>query len=314
MSDVMEATNSSPGTEKLLETPKLALDRLPVLNSILERLVATCAESFRELCAVPATFFVNQLEAGNSWDVLETYEDSIAGVYFAPEWDAQILIGLDRRFIFSMINAAFGGDGSMPPFETDRPFTSLETRLAKTVFNIAMPTFQDLLQSVTPVTFELEKVETKLDFQLLGQTEIPVIVIQILFQVMDNGGRMFMIIPRSALHPIRKRLERARSFDASHIDPVWARKMQEGIVGAEVTLQATFKGPQLTLDDLACLHVGQIIRLNADTQSLVTFECEGERIFLCRLAQSKGYFTMIVEFAIDRRQEFMTDLIGGHGQ
>jgi flagellar motor switch protein FliM len=313
MSEATTSMNSHPGTEKLLETPKLALDRLPVLNSILERLVATCAESFRELCTVPATFFVNQLEAGNSWDVLETYEDSIAGVYFAPEWDAQILIGLDRRFIFSMINAAFGGDGSMPPFETDRPFTSLEIRLAKTVFNIAMPTFQELLQSVTPVTFELEKVETKLDFQLLGQTEIPVIVIQILFQVMDNGGRMFMIIPRSALHPIRKRLERARAFDASHIDPAWARKMQEGIVGTEVTLSAVLNGPELTLDNLSNLYPGQIIRLNADTQSLATLECEGERIFWGRLAQSKGYFTMVVDSAIDRQHEFMTDLIGGSG-
>ena len=112
MTEIMENVATRPGTEKLLETPKLALDRLPVLTNILERLVATCAERFREYCTIPCSFFVNQLEAGNSWDVLESYEDSIAAIYYARAWDAQVLVGLDRRFIFSLIDAAYGGDGS----------------------------------------------------------------------------------------------------------------------------------------------------------------------------------------------------------
>ena len=312
-SEAMEMPNVRPGTEKLLETPKLALDRLPVLTSILERLVATCAESFRDVCTIPASFFVNQLEAGNSWDVLESYEDSIAGIYYARAWGAQILIGLDRRFVFSLIDAAFGSDGSTPPFESDRPFTSLETRLAKTVFNIVIPAFEELLQPISAVTFELEKVESKLDFQILGQSEIPVVVVQILFQILDNGGRMFMIIPQSALHPIRKRLERARSFETSTVDPEWALKMQDGIVSADVTLTGVFDGPELTLENLSELEVGQIIRLDYDAQSLVALECEGERLFWCRLAQSKSYFTMVVDAQIDRQKEFVSALILGSG-
>ena len=309
--ETIEATATRPGTEKLLETPKLALDRLPLLTSILERLVATCAESFRELCMIPASFFVNQLEAGNSWDVLETYEDSIAGIYFAREWDAHILVGLDRRFIFSLTDAAFGGDGSNPPFESDRPFTSLESRLAKTVFGIVVPAFEELLQQITPVTFELEKVESKLDFQILGQSEIPVVVVQILFQILDNGGRLFMIIPQSALHPVRKRLERARSFESMQMDPDWAHKMQDGLVTADVKMEAVLEGPELSLDEIAGLRPGQIVRLSCDAQTPVAFECEGERIFWCRLAQSKGYFTMVVDAPIDRQQEFMSELIMG---
>jgi flagellar motor switch protein FliM len=216
----MENINVRPGTEKLLETPKLALDRLPVLTNLLERLVAACAERFRDYCTIPCSFFVNQLEAGSSWDVLESYEDSVAAIYYARTWDTQVLVGLDRRFIFSLIDAAYGGDGSTQPFETDRPFTPLEIRLARSVFNIVTPAFEELLQPVTPVSFELEKVESKLDFQILGPSEIPVVVVQILFQVLDNGGRMFMIIPQSALHPIRKRLERGRSFESMTSTPI----------------------------------------------------------------------------------------------
>ncbi len=178
-----------------------------------------------------------------SWDVLESYEDSIAAIYYSREWDAKVVLGLDRRFIFSLTDAAFGGDGSMPPFESDRPFTSLECRLARSVFNIVIPEFEDLLQPITSVTFDFEKLETKLDFQILGQTDIPVVVIQILFQILDNGGRMFMIIPQSALYPIRKLLERSRALEGHHVDPDWAKRMQDGIASANMVLHGTLEAP-----------------------------------------------------------------------
>ncbi|HKZ95904.1 MAG TPA: FliM/FliN family flagellar motor switch protein [Hyphomicrobiaceae bacterium] len=306
-----QPAGSRRGAEKLLEAPKLSLDRVPVLHNIFERLAVTCSEKFRDICLPPASFFVNQLESGSSWDVLESYEDSIAAVYYSREWDANILIGLDRRFVFSVIEAAFGGDGSTTPFESERPFTSLEIRLAKRVFEFAIPAFQEFLQPISQATFELEKVETRVDFQILGQHDIPIVVVQILFQVMDNGGRMFVLIPQSALQPIRKRLERVRYQEPAHGDPDWARRMQDGVVRADVTLEGTLDGPELTLDELADLHVGQIIRLAADTQSLVALECEGEQLFWCKLGQAKSYFTLIVDSAVDPKQEFFSGLIFG---
>lgn len=300
--------SAQPGTEKLLEPPKLDIERLHVLKSILERLVTTCAERFRDYCNVPSSFFVNQMEAGSSWDVLESYEDSIAGIYYSRQLDAKMVVGLDRRFIFSLIDAAFGGDGSMPPFESDRAFTSLEARIARSVFSIVMPEFEELLNTIVPVNFDLEKVETKLDFQSLGQTEIPVISVQILFQILDNGGRMFMIIPQSALYPIRKLLERARALDVT-VDPEWAKRMQDGIASADMRLQGVLDGPTLTLDEIAAFEPGQILRLDADTKSLVSLECQDERIFLCRLAQAKSQFALVVEQPVDKQKEFVADLI-----
>jgi flagellar motor switch protein FliM len=304
-------SGGQPATDKLLEPPKLEVERLHVLKGVLERLVTTLAERFRDYCNVPSSFFVNQMESGNSWDVLESYEDSIAGIYYCRQWDSKIVVGLDRRFVFSLIDAAFGGDGSMPPFESDRPFTSLEARLARSVFNIIIPEFEDLLNTITPVNFDLEKLETKLDFQILGQTDIPVIAVQILFQILDNGGRMFLIIPQAALHPIRKQLERTRALDGTNADPDWQRKMQDGLASSDMVLKGVLEGPQMTLDQLAALEPGQILRLNADTKSLIALECQDERIFLCRLAQSKSQFALVVEQPIDRQKELVADLISG---
>lgn len=299
-----------PATDKLLEPPKLEVERLHVLKGILERLVTTLAERFREYCNVPSSFFVNQLESGNSWDVLESYEDSIAGIYYCRQWDSKFVIGLDRRFIFSLIDAAFGGDGSMPPFEADRPFTSLEARLARSVFSIVVPEFEDLVNTITPASFELEKLESKLDFQILGQTDVPVIAVQVLFQILDNGGRMFMIIPQSALYPIRKLLERTRALDGASVDPEWQKKMQDGLASASMSLKGIIEGPEMTLGEIADLKPGQILRLNADPKSLIGLECQDERIFWCRLAQSKSRFALVLEQPIDHQKELVADLVG----
>lgn len=302
-------SGGQPATDKLLEPPKLEVERLHVLKGVLERLVTTLSERFRDYCNVPSSFFVNQMESGNSWDVLESYEDSIAGIYYSRQWDSKIVVGLDRRFIFSLIDAAFGGDGSMPPFESDRPFTSLEARLARSVFSIVISELEDLLTPITPVSFDLEKLETKLDFQILGQTDIPVIAVQVLFQILDNGGRMFMIIPQSALHPIRKLLERTRALDGNTVDPEWQKKMQDGLASSDMLLKGVLEGPEMTLNQLAALEPGQILRLNADTKSLIALECQDERIFMCRLAQSKSQFALVVEQPIDRQKELVADLI-----
>ncbi len=304
-------SGGQPGTDRLLEPPKLEVERLHVLKGVLERLVTTLSERFRDYCNVPSSFFVNQVESGNSWDVLESYEDSIAGIYYCRQWDSKIVIGLDRRFIFSLIDAAFGGDGSMPAFEADRPFTSLEARLARSVFSIVVPELEDLLNPITPVNFDIEKLETKLDFQILGQTDVPVISVQILFQILDNGGRMFMIIPQSALYPIRKLLERTRALDGTSVDPEWQKKMQDGLASSTMLLTGVLEGPEMTLNDIAALEPGQILRLDADTKSLIALECQDERIFWCRLAQSKSQFALVVEQPIDRQKELVADLISG---
>jgi flagellar motor switch protein FliM len=303
-------SGGQPGTDKLLEPPKLEVERLHVLKGVLERLVTTLSERFRDYCNVPSSFFVNQMESGNSWDVLESYEDSIAGIYYCRQWDSKIVIGLDRRFIFSLIDAAFGGDGSMPAFESDRPFTSLEARLARSVFSIVIPELEDLLNPITPVNLDLEKLETKLDFQILGQTDVPVISVQILFQILDNGGRMFMIIPQSALYPIRKLLERTRALDGTSVDPEWQKKLQDGLASSNMLLKGVLEGPEMTLDEIAALEPGQILRLDADTKSLIGLECQDERIFWCRLAQSKSQFALVIEQPIDRQKELVADLIG----
>ena len=294
--------------EALLETPKLAIDKLPVLHTIFERVATSCTESLREICSAPATFFVNQVKPGDAWDVLENYEDSIAATFYAPEWDASILIGIDRKSVFSLIDASYGADGTEQPFDSDRPFSLLEARFAKEILIIAATALEQSFEPVMPVNLKLDRLESSVEFTILGPNDIPVVVTQILFQVGDNGGRMYILIPQSALYPLRKKLAREHQPVSPANDPRWTQQMQRGISRTEVTLQAILETRTMSLGEVTRLQVGQMLQLRAHTQDLITIQSGNEQIFRAKLGQANGKFLFVVE-TINTVREGGTEII-----
>lgn len=309
LEEVKGSSTARLTAEKLMETPKLSVDRLPVLPLIFERFGASCTEGLRDLCAEPTTFFINGIESSNSWDVLESYEDSAAAIFYSPEWDTRVLIGMDRRCIYSMMEAMYGGDGKEMPYEGERPFSTLETRVARAASEIAANALSKAFLPGISVSFTFERLETRIDFSLLGQRNIPVIVGQILFQVLDQGGRIYILIPQSALHPLREKLTRELPPEAQVKDPRWINRLQNGVAKSHVKVEAALEGREATLLELSQLQVGQVLALNSTTRSLIALECEDQRLFWCKLGQANGSLSLVVEEAIDEKDEFMGDIL-----
>ncbi len=281
--------------ETLTETPKLHIDRLPVLHQIFERVATTCTENLRLYCSAPTTFFVNQVKGDNSWDVLENYEDAIAAIYYVPEWDSLMLMGVDRKFVFSLLDVAYGADGNEMPFESDRPFSSLECRFAKEILTMAAGALEHCFQAVSPTTFKFDRIESSVEFTIMGPTDVPVVATQVLFQVMDAGGRMFILIPQSALYPLRKKLEREHHPISVPQDPRWAQRMQRGIAQTDVKLQAILDKRMMTLGEVTNFKVGQVVPLQTHAHDLITLETGGETLYTAKLGQANDKFIVIIE-------------------
>ena len=224
------ASNPSDGAsigDRLKAIAKLSIDKLPVLNTVIERMAAGCAEDFHEYCSPAFSAFVNQIVSGNSWDLLEALSDSVAVIFYCREWDSRIVIGLERRLVFAIAEAMFGGEGTEPPFEATRPFTALEMRIGKAVCEFAAVRWKRRSPAITDITLDPERTETALEFTTLGQTSMMMIHATILFQVLDQGGMMYVLIPQSSLNPIRQKLERERKATPSSSDPRWTLAMNQ---------------------------------------------------------------------------------------
>ena len=286
----IETTNIA---EKLKEIAKLSLDRLPVLNSIFENMAVTCIEEFRDYCSPIFSAFVNQVVSGNSWDILEANTDSIAVIFYCREWDARLLVGLERRLIFAIMEAMFGGDGTELPFEGKRAFTALETRVGKIVCEFAAKALQTAFAAVCEISLVPERTETSLEFTTLGQSNLVMIEAKILFQALDQGGVMSVLIPQSSVNPIRQKLERERRPLPPSQDPRWTHALNSRVSRAEVAVNAVIEGRTIELDDILHLEAGKTIELNGTDQNII-LECEGDRIFRGRLGQARGFYTITI--------------------
>src|SRR5579872_2975951 len=129
--DRMAAPVKSDLRDKLLDAAGLALDQLPMLQVIFDRVATYCAESLRHLAASQPYYSLSNVETGRIGDLLEMYEgNALAGIFHVPEWDNHVIVGFDRDFIFSLIEILFGSDGSEPPIEEGRGFSNIEIHVA----------------------------------------------------------------------------------------------------------------------------------------------------------------------------------------
>jgi flagellar motor switch protein FliM len=296
--------------DMLLDAAGLSLDRLPMLHVIFDRMSTSCAEHLRHMAASPMYYSLSGLESGRITEILEMYEaNAVAGIFHAPEWDSHILIGFDRDFIYTMVEVLFGSDGSEPPIEEARGFSNIELRMAQTLFEQVAKALQASFSLVVDTRFKLERIETRMDFAVIGRRNNQAVAAKFLLQALNRGGEMFVIIPQSVLNPMRKVLSQVVTGESTGRDPRWMKQIATEVKKTEVTLKAVLEERFLSLGEIAGLKVGDVIELQATPRSRVKLEGNQQGLFWCHIGQSEGSYVLKVDEMIDQEREFLDDVI-----
>jgi flagellar motor switch protein FliM len=281
-----------------------------MLNVIFDRMAAACTDNLQPMAGTPCYFSVNDISNGRVGDIVKDYEsNAVAAVLYAEQWDARVLIMLDRDFIFTMVEALFGSDGAEPPLDVERSFSNLELRLAQGLFERFAKALQSAFAATCEVTFRLERVETAMASLAIGRGGNMSICANIMLQALYRGGQMFLMIPHSALNPLRQKLTHVVVSDGRAADPNWREQMESEVHRTEVTLSAVLDERTLTLGDVAKFQVGQVIELNATPRTLARFESNNQVLFWCQIGQLDGYYAMQVSDPVDQKQEFVDGIL-----
>ncbi len=298
--------------DRLLDVAGISIDRMPMLKVVFDRLATMCADSLRPLSPSPVLLSLEGVETCRVGDIISAYEGgAVAAVFYACEWDTRILVGLDRPSLDALIEALFGGDGAERRGAEDRPISTIEMRLGQLVFDLAAAALQACFASVAETPFRFERIETRLDFAVIGRRNNPAIVARLALQALDSGGEMFVVIPQSALTPMRQNLARVLSGDVSPRDPRWTRQIQSEVARTEVSLTAILDEKQMTLGEIAGLKVGTVLALDAGPRSKVRLECGGQPLFWCELGRSDSVYTLRIEDFVDTNEDMLDDLLSG---
>jgi len=296
--------------DMLLDAAGLSVDRLPMLHVIFDRMSTSCAEHLRHMAASPMYYSLSGIESGRITEILEMYEaNAVAGIFHAPEWDSHILIGFDRDFIYTMVEVLFGSDGSEPPIEEARGFSNIELRMAQTLFEQVAKALQASFSLIADTKFKLERIETRMDFAIIGRRNNQAIAAKFLLQALNRGGEMFVIIPQSVLNPMRKALSHVVTGESSGRDPRWMKQIATEVKKTEVTLKAVLEERFLSLGEIADLKVGDVIELQATPRSRIKLEGNHQGLFWCHIGQSEGSYVLKVDEHIDQEKEFLDDVL-----
>jgi flagellar motor switch protein FliM len=295
----------------LLDAANLSPDQLPMLPVIFDRVGTQLAERLRNLAWSPPHFTLNGVVSARMGDALDAYDlNAIAGIFHVPAWDSRVVIGFDRDFVFTMVEVLFGGDGAERPVEEERSFSGLETQIAQSLFEHAAQALQAAFAHVSNARFRFERLETRMDFASVGRRNNPTVVAKFLLQSINRGGEMFIVIPQSALAPMRHALSRVVPAEAASApDPDWVRQIGDEVRRTEVTIRAVLESRDFTLGDLADLKVGQVLKLQATAQSRVKVESNEQPLFWSYLGQNEGFHTLCIDEPIDQQQEFINDVL-----
>ena len=107
--------------DRLLDAAGISVDRLPMLPVVFDRMARLMADAMRQKSPSPSYISVSYVENNRIGDVLDEFEsNALVAVLYSPEWDARVLVGFDRDFIFTLVDVLFGADGTEPPIDDER--------------------------------------------------------------------------------------------------------------------------------------------------------------------------------------------------
>lgn len=297
-------------SDPLLDQSGFAVERLPMLPIIFDQLGASLVEGMRLLCRTPTIFSVEGMQAGGLFEVLGASKGSICAVLHSSELDCRSLAIFDQSFVASIVQILLGGDASEAQEPTNRPYTKIEMNLVQRISDLTARSLQSALSGLVEASFSTERQETLVDTGILGRRDAPVLVANLLFQASGMRGGMAIVIPQTALAPIRQKLARDAGAETSSTgDPRWARQMQTGVSFAEMTIKGILEEIPMTLGEIAEIEVGHILKLRGSGMGRVKLECGEQDLFWCKLNQVDGRYSLEIEEPIIEERDMLDDII-----
>jgi flagellar motor switch protein FliM len=298
-------------SDALLDQSGFAIERLPMLAVVFEQLATGLIEGMRTLSRAPIKFSVERLATGELFEILAASKGSVGAVLHSSELDCRSLAIFDQAFVLSLVHLLLGGDGADAQEQASRPFTKIEMNLVQKISELAARSLQSALTGLVEASFKVERQETLVDAGILGRRDAPVVIANILLQASGLRGEMAIVIPQTALQPIRQKLAREISSESVAGDPRWTRQMQAGVSFTEMTVKGILEEIPMTLGEIAAIEVGHVLKLRGSGMGRVRLECGEHDLFWCKLNQADGRYTLEIEEPIVEERDILDDLILG---
>lgn len=201
------------------------------------------------------------------------------------------LLVLESKLVFALIDSFFGGPGSAYIKVEGRDFTPIESHMILRVAGIIFEAMRVAWEPIEPITIELERSEVNPQFVGIVPPSEVVVITPFEIEMDDARGVITVCIPYSTIEPIRSKLYAGFQSERLEMDQGWLRRILRQLEGVEVEASVELGHAEVSLGALLNLQVGDVIRLDQDSDTELMVMVEGVpkfKGFPCRIKQKKA--------------------------
>ena len=276
------------------------MEKASRLEASLERFAQCVAERLGSLLGATFLAEMEATEAVGTFALFAEHEGRTAAVLRSEAYDTRLALVLEPEATDVVVGAIFGvdqaHDNEMAPGETQRrPRTEIETRILDRVCQSIAEALNDAFQPEVDLGAAHETLRTLIDVNLLGPRDMAAIAVQFQLKCAAGGFGFCLALPQSLTAELSDMLSRRPEQATVKLDPHWAKRMEDRVSEARLTLTAILDELESTLGEVSGLKLGQVIPLSDDGQGHVRIECVERGIFVCKLGERHQRYALEVE-------------------
>jgi flagellar motor switch protein FliM len=212
------------------------------------------------------------------------------------------LFVFDPSLVYLVVDNLFGGTGRFQAPAEGRQITSTEHRIIQRLLYVAFDEYQKAWKDLHPLSFELVRSESSLQFASVAADPDMVVVSSFTITLGAVSGALHVCVPYAMFEPIRDIIHGSGAKpDVIEPDRHWLRMLSKQVQTAEVDLVADLVNVSVTVRQLMTMSVGDI--LSVDMPQLVTAQVDGVPIFDCRFGALNGQYAIRIESVLTPERE-----------
>ncbi len=264
------------GIRAIINSAMVSYERLPMLEIVFDRMVRLLTTSLRNFTSDNVEVSLDTISTMRFGDYLNSIPlPAMISVFKAVEWDNNAILTVDSNLIYSIVDVLLGGRGAPAVRVEGRPYTSIETNLMKRLIELLLEDAEIAFQPLSPVKFELERLETNPRFAAIARQADAAILIKLNIDMEDRGGRIELLLPYATLEPIRELLLQGFMGEKFGHDNIWESHLATEINKTSIPIEAVLDEMSLPLKKLMALEVGETVVLNSGPDDPVHLRCGG---------------------------------------
>ncbi|MGI9383169.1 MAG: flagellar motor switch protein FliM [Methyloligellaceae bacterium] len=269
-----QALTDTSGIRAIINSAMVSYERLPMLEIIFDRLVRLLTTSLRNFTSDNVEVSLDNISTMRVGDYLNSIPlPAMISVFKAVEWDNYALLTVDSNLIYSIVDVLLGGRGTPAIRIEGRPYTTIETNLMSRLVEVILEDSEKAFQPLSPVRFELERLETNPRFAAIARQANAAILIKLRIDMEDRGGRVEVLMPYGTLEPIRELLLQGFMGEKFGHDNIWESHLATEIYQTAIPIEAVLDQLTLPLKQVMDLRVGETITLNCGPDDPVSLRC-----------------------------------------